>query len=350
MENTSRIIGADALTDFAAKLFVAAGLPPADAALVSKVLVWSNLRGVDSHGVLRIPGYLARVENGISNPMPDLRVITDLTAAALLEADRAFGQVALARAAEIVVGKASTAGIGLCLVRQATHMGAIGYFTLEIAAEGMAGIAINTSRPNMAYPGARIAGLATSPIAISVPGSVHAPLMLDMATATQSMGKIQLARDTGATLGKGWAVDADGNPTTDPNKAVIPTALGGHKGGGLALLFECLTSLIVANPLIAPFLEGAPDGRKHMQNGLLIAIDISKFGDVGTYAREVDRLADAIKALPRAAGTDEILVPGERGDRVLEQRRANGIPLAEGTWKRLEDVATKLGVAMPETV
>ena len=158
------------------------------------------------------------------------------------------------------------------------------------AGGGMAGIAIAVSRPNMAYPGARTAGLATSPIAISVPGAEHAPLMLDMATATQSMGKIQLARDAGSALGEGWAIDADGNPTTDPNKAAIPTPLGGPKGGGLSLMFECLTSLTVGNPLIAPFIEDAPGGRRHMQNGLIIAIDVSKFGDVGDYAREIDRL------------------------------------------------------------
>ena len=114
-------------------------------------------------------------------------------------------------------------------------------------------------------------------------------------------------------------------------------------------MFECLTSLMVANPLIAPFIEGAPDGRRHFQNGLMIAIDISKFGDVGDYAREVDRLADAVKTLPRADGVDEILVPGERGDRVLQERRVNGIPLAEGTWDRLTKVAGPLGVEMPET-
>lgn len=347
MHTPNRIVAENTLTAFARDLFVAAGVPEDHARLIAGVLVWSNLRGVDSHGVLRIPGYLARIDNGISNPDPEIRIATDLPAAAVLDTDGAFGQVALARATEIAIQKAGNAGIGLCLIRHATHMGAIGYFTLEVAAEGMAGIAINTSRPNMAYPGARTAGLATSPIAISVPGAAHAPLMLDMATATQSMGKIQLARDTGTALGEGWAIDADGNPTTDPNKAVIPTALGGHKGGGMALMFECLTSLVVGNPLIAPFLEGAPDGKKHMQNGLIIAIDISKFGDVGTYAREVDRLAEAIKTLPRAEGTDEILVPGERGDRVLERRRAEGIPVPAGTWKRLEEVASKLGVDMP---
>lgn len=347
MKNDSRIVSPDALTTFVKDLFTASGLPSEDAALIARVLVWSNLRGVDSHGVLRIPGYLARVENGINNPTPDMKIVTDLPAAAVLDADRAFGQVALNRAAAIAIEKAAVCGIGLCLIRRATHMGAIGYFTLEIAAEGMAGIAINVSRPNMAYPGARAAGIATSPISISVPGAGHAPLMLDMATATQSMGKIVLARDAGTPLGEGWAIDSDGNPTTDPNKAAIPTALGGHKGGGLSLMFECLTSLMVANPLIAPFIEDAPDGRRHMQNGMMIAIDISKFGDVGEYAREVDRLAAAIKTLPRGDGVDEILVPGERGDRVLEQRRADGIPLPAGTWQRLAEVATPLDVDMP---
>ena len=350
MSGNDRLVLEAALAGFAADLFAGAGAPAADAALIAKALVWANLRGVDSHGVLRIPGYLARIDNGITNPTPDMQVTTDLPAAAVLDADRGFGQVALARATAVAIEKASAAGIGLCLIRRTVHMGAIGYFALEIAAEGMAGIAINVSRPNMAYPGARTAGLATSPIAIAVPGAEHAPLMLDMATATQSMGKIQLARDTGQPLGEGWAVDADGNPTTDPNRAVIPTALGGPKGGGLSLMFECLTSLAVGNPLIAPFLESAPDGRRHMQNGLVIAIDIGQFGDVGDYAREVDRLAEAVKSLPRVNDGEEILVPGERGDGVLEERRRTGIPLPAGTWQRLEAVAAPLGVDMPETL
>ena len=349
MTTPSRIVSEAALTRFATDLFLAKGMPAEDAALVARVLVWSNMRGVESHGVLRIPGYLARVDSGVNNPRPDMQILVDTPAAAVLDADRSFGQIALGRAMALATEKASEAGIGLCLIRRTTHMGAVGYFTLEAAAEGMAGIAVAVSRPNMAYPGARTAGLATSPIAISVPGSRHAPLMLDMATATQSMGKILLARDSGQKLGEGWAVDADGNPTTDPFKASIPTALGGHKGGGLSLLFECLTSLMVGNPLIAPFVEGAPGGRVHSQNGLAIAIDIGRFGDVGTYAREVDRLCEAIKSLPRADGVDEILVPGERGDRILERRRVDGIPLAPGTWSRLEEVATPLGVAMPDS-
>jgi ureidoglycolate dehydrogenase (NAD+) len=338
MDRKNQNVSDVALTAFTTDILTAGGLPREDAAVVAKALVWANLRGVDSHGVLRIPRYLERIENGVCNPTPDMRIVTDLPAAAVLDADGAIGQVGLARATGIAIEKASAAGIGMCLIRHTTHMGAIGYFTLEIAAEGMAGIAFTASRPNMAYPGAKTAGLATSPIAISIPGAEHAPLMLDMATATQSLGKIQLARDTGIPLGEGWAIDSDGNPTTDPDKAKTPTALGGHKGAGLSLMFECLASLTIANPLVAPFLEGAPDGKRHMQNGLLIAIDISKFGDIGDYVREVDRLAEAIKSLPRA------------DDRVLEDRRQSGIPLAAGTWARLENVAQGLGVEMPVTI
>ena len=342
------IVDAAELQAFAMQLFMARGLPQDDAELIAEVLVWANLRGVDSHGVLRIPGYLARVGNGQNNPRPDIRVITDAPSAAVLHADRAFGQVALGRATAIAIAKASNAGIGACFIRETTHMGAIGFFALQAAAAGMAGIVIGASRPNMIYPGARRPGLATSPIAVAVPGAVHAPLMLDMASATASVGKIALARDAGLPLGEGWAVDADGQPTTDASRAAIPTPLGGHKGGGLALMFECLASLVVGNPLIAPFIEGAPDGTRHMQNGLVIAVDIARFGDVEVYAGEVDRLAETLKTLPRAEGVDEILVPGERGDRILEARTESGIPLASGTWKRLREVAEPLGIAMPQ--
>lgn len=347
MEPEARLVSQAALATFVTSLLIGKGLPKQDSKIIADALVWANLRGVDSHGVLRIPGYLARVDSGLNNPKPKMRVVSETGAAAVLEADRAFGQVALSRATNIALEKAELQGIGLCFVRQTTHMGAIGYFSLKISEKGMAGIIFNVSRPNMAYPDTRSAGVATSPITIAVPGSKHAPLMLDMATATQSMGKIQLARDTGDKLGNDWAIDADGNPTTDPLKAKIPTSLGGYKGGGLALMFECLASLAIGNPLIAPFLEGAKNGKIHMQNGVVIAINLSKFGDISVYTREVDRLAAAIKGLPKASGVKEVLVPGERGDAHLLKRQSSGIPIASGTWKRLEAEAKSLQIAMP---
>ncbi len=343
-------VGAEALQDFTTQLFRVRGVPREDAELIAAVLVWANLRGVDSHGVLRIPGYLARIDNQLNNPCP--RIVThDLAeCVGMMDADRAFGQVALREATSFALDRARSRGLALCFIRRTTHMGAIGYFALQAAQAGMAGVVIGASRPNMIYPGARRPGLATSPIAIAVPGGRHQPLLLDMASATASVGKIALARDSGLPLGEGWAVDADGIPTTDASQAAIPTPLGGHKGGGLALMFECLTSLIVANPLLAPAIDGEPGAEKHMQNGLVIAINIAQLGDIGLYGTEIDRLVNALKTLPRADGVDEILVPGERGDRVLSHRQKHGIPLPVGTWSRLRDVADPLGVSMPTSV
>ncbi len=151
-------------------------------------------------------------------------------------------------------------------------------------------------------------------------------------------GKIILARDTGGTLSAGSAIDADGKPTTDPNKAAIPTALGGPKGGGLSLMFECLTSLIVGNPLIAPFIEDAPGGRRHMQNGLMIAIDISKVGDVGNYAREIDRLAAAAALPPRLRNAQPPAASGANISAGRGKRRFTSsvfaTPWARGTGRR----------------
>ncbi len=346
MGRAPRRVAALALERLAAALFVRAGMPESDAQLVADVLVWANLRGVDTHGVLRIPGYLNRVATGEFNPRPEMTVATDLPAAAVLDADRAFGPVGMTRAMDLAIEKARGAGVATVFVRRITHMAAIGRYALRAATADMLGVVIGTSRPNMAYHGARRAGVATSPIAIAVPGMDRPPVMLDMATAIAPMGRIMLARDSGRPLEPGWALDREGAPTTDPFDAVLPMPLGGPKGAGLSLLFECLTGLLVANPLIAPAI-GPRRETAHSQNGLALAIDIASFIEPARYKTELDALIATLKALPRAADHDEILVPGERGDRVLAERRERGVPLPDGTWRRLAAEADRLGVAMP---
>ena len=346
MDAAARRISAEDLEAFIASLFAKAGTSEADARLIAEVLVWANLRGVDSHGALRVPGYLRRIATGEFNPRPNIRVLADLPAAVVIDADRAYGPVGMTRAMDLAIEKARVCGIGAAFVRRVTHMAAIGHYVLRAAAADMLGVVLGTSRPNMAYHGSRAAGVATSPIAIAAPGMDHAPLMLDMATAIASMGKIMLARDSAAALAPGWALDRAGSPTTDPSQAALPMPLGGPKGAGLSLMFECLTSLLVANPLIAPAI-GPEHETGHSQNAMVLAIDIAAFTDPNQYRRDVDTLVAALKALPRAEGHDEILVPGERGDRVLEERRREGIPLPAGTWSRLSEDAARLGVAMP---
>jgi LDH2 family malate/lactate/ureidoglycolate dehydrogenase len=340
-------VGWESLRDFTRDVFIRAGLQPRDAEIEAEVLVWANLRGVDSHGVLRIPWYVELVDKGVINPRPNIQVVKETPAALLVDADHAFGPVVTTWAMRRVMQKAGEVGIGWSLIRNTTHQGAMGYYPLMAAQEGMAGIAIVCSPPNMAPYGAKAAGVQNSPIAICVPGKRHRPLILDMATSIAAAGKLRLARDRGDKIPVGWALDRDGNATTDPHLAVILLPFGGPKGSGLALMFECLSSLMVGNPLLEPALQGRPGARTDHQNSAVVAINIGTFIDVEAYKAHVDAVVDGIKALPPAEGCTEVLVPGEPEYRTHEERVENGIPLPEGTVRNLRKVAERFKVEMP---
>jgi len=341
------LVNSKALWQFVKDVFVEVGLSPKDAEIEADVLVWANLRGVDSHGVQRIPGYVRAAREGYYRVDAQVQVVEETSAMALVEADRAFGPVVTVPAMERAMAKARQVGIGWILIRNTTHQGAMGYYALMAARCDMAGLAFVCNPPNMAPTGARAAGVHNSPIAIAVPGKEHASLILDMATSVAARGRVDVALDKGISIPKGWALDKDGNPTTDPREAAIMCPAGGYKGYGLALMFECLSSLMVGNPLLAPRLlgrEGAPRGA---QNSVVAAIDIGRWTDVDQYKRNIDETAIGIKGLPKAEGVDEIFLPGEPEDRVYQERIENGIPLPAGTVNRLREVAEDLGVAMP---
>jgi LDH2 family malate/lactate/ureidoglycolate dehydrogenase len=337
---------ADALRRFATEVFARTGMPQADAAVVADVLVWANLRGVDTHGVARIPRYVDLIEGGDMNPRPAIAIRTETPASVLIDADRAAGPIAMTQATAEAMRKARDSGIGLALVRATTHTAALGYYTLAAAREGMAAIALAASWPNMAYHGARAAGVSTSPISIAVPGGKQGPVVLDMGTGVVSMGRLNQAKKTGEAIPAGWALDKDGKPTTDSQAAQIPLPMAGPKGSGLALMIECITSLVVSNALLAESLEGTPEGRRHRQNGLVIAIDPARFGDPENFRSEVERLVKALKSLPVDPEAGEILMPGERGRRTFERRSRGGIPIPRAIHDELLALAKRLGVSM----
>jgi LDH2 family malate/lactate/ureidoglycolate dehydrogenase len=344
--NATVTVTAESLRRFVTALFTRVGMSDTHAATVADVLVWADLRGVASHGVTRVPRYVELVAAGDINPRPAMQVRTDTRAAVLLDADRAAGPVAMTDGMRRAIEKARSAGVGLALVRATTHTAALGYYTLMAAREGVAALALSCSWPNMAYHGSRVAGVSTNPISIAVPGGDRGPVVLDMATGVVALGKLVQARKTGTPLAPGWALDAHGNPTTDPAAAHIPLPLGGPKGAGLSLMIELITSLVVSNPLVAETLEDTALGQRHRQNGFALAVDIARFCDLPTYRREVDRVVAALKRLPRADGAVDILVPGERGARTLAQRERDGIPLPRATVDELAALATRLGVPM----
>lgn len=340
-------LSADELRGFIARIFVSVGFSEADAGTLAEVLTWANLRGIDSHGALRIPTYLGFVEKGDMNPAAQPRVLFDLPAAFMIDADRAAGPVAMLVATDRAVAKAKTAGIGLALVRRTTHTGPIGYYALRAAEAGMAGIVMSSSTPNMAYHGASRAAVANSPLAIGVPCADRPPLVLDMATSVAASGKLKQAQDTGSSIPEGWALTKQGTPATDPAEAAVLLPLGGAKGSGLALMIECLTGVMTANPLLEGILSGR-EPKRHKQNAMVIAMNIAAFTTVGEFAHAASALAGALKALPKAPHVDEILMPGERGAATEVKRLRDGIPLARGTWKKLEDVARNKGVTLPK--
>ncbi len=334
----------DRLRTLAGEIFVRAGMAAEQARLVADVLVWADLRAMGSHGVMRVPRYVELMRKGDMNARPQMKVVAETAASATLDADRAAGPVAMMRATGLAMAKARDAGIGLALARSTTHTAALGYYTQHGARDGMAMIAISASGPNMAYHGARAAGVSTAPLSIAVPGGDE-PLALDMGSGVVSLGRLMQARRTGESLAPGLALDRDGNPTTDPRAAAIPLPLGGAKGSGLALMIECLASLLSGNPILSEALEGTPAGRRHTQNGLVIAIDVAKFAPLRSFAGEVKRLEKNLKALPARADA-EILMPGERGSRNAA-KRSKDVAIAPAVLEELGALANSLGVEVP---
>lgn len=334
----------EALRTLARDIFTAAGMAGEQASLVADVLVWADLRGMGSHGVLRVPRYVELMRKGDLNVRPQMRVLGETAATALLDADRAAGPVAMMRAAELAIAKARDAGIGLALARSTTHTAALGYYTQHGARAGLAMIAVSASGPNMAYHGARAAGVSTAPLSIAVPGDAE-PLALDMGSGVVSLGKLMQARRSGEPLAAGLALDRNGAPSTDARAAAIPLPLGGAKGSGLALMIECLASLLSGSPILAEALEGTPAGRRHTQNGFVIAIDVARFVALPLFRREVERLTKNLKSLP-AQPDAEILMPGERGSRNAAKRRSD-VPIAPALLEELRALANSLGVEVP---
>ena len=271
------------------------------------------------------------VESGIIDPAAEPSFVRRDGAVSVLEARRAPGATAMIAAMDAAIERAVQFGVGWCSARGITHAGAVGFYALEAARRGCIGIVLTASVPLMAYHGARASGVSTNPIAIAVP-STGDPVLLDMSTSTVALGKIMAARDAGTAIPDDWGLDRDGRPTTDPAAVATLTPLGGPKGSGLSLMIEIIASLLIANPVIAPALEGMKSAG---MNGMALAMRVGAVGDLDPFRLEVDRLAAAVRGLPRAAGVEAILMPGERGFATAAKRRHDGIPLSIGTVKRL---------------
>ncbi len=339
-------ISAEQMSAFMIALFKAKGMPQASAATLAEVLVWADLRGVSSHGVARLAMYLRTMGEGQMDPAAIPVIDSRAGALFVVQGNRCAGPVAMKLALEEAATRARAFGVAMAVISGTTHTGAIGRYAHAAAEQGFAGVMFNSGPPNMAYHGARVKSLATSPMAIGVP-SMEGPLVLDMATATIANGRLQQAVRTGEPIPPGCALTKDGAPTTNAAEAEILLPLGGPKGSGMSFMFECLTGVLAANPILAGMI--GPGGKaRHVHNAMLILIDIAAMRPLDDFKRDMSELGAVVRALPRLDPDVAIMLPGERGAQTFERRSREGIPLSQKTLAGLLDLAEKAGVAPPQ--
>jgi ureidoglycolate dehydrogenase (NAD+) len=338
-------VNAIELEAFAKALLVAGGYAPDHAARAAEVLVWANLRGADSHGVLRIPRYLAMIKAGKIAPKATPEITQKSSATAVLDAKRAPGPSAMSDAMQTGLELAHEFGIGCCVTRDISHAGAVGFYAQQASARNMVGVVMTASGPLMAYHGAAKSALSTNPLSIAVPTGGD-PILLDMSTSAVALGKVMHAKEAGSPIPEGWGLDDAGQATQDPHAVATLLPMSGPKGSGLSLMIEILCSVLANNPAIAPALEGTGNA----MNGMAIAIDISRFCEPTAFSAHVRHLSGLLHELPKAQGTNTILLPGERGFACARERQANGIPLASGTLSKLSALAAELGVGLPASM
>ncbi len=346
------LVSHNSLEPFVVALLQAVGVRAADAGLVARHLVDASLCGHDSHGVRRVPQYVAAVRSGEVDVHAIPRVVHETTGCTIVDGARGFGQVSAARAVDIVVEKARAGGIAAATVRNCYHTGRIGSYTETIAAAGMAGIALVNAGgggQSVAPFGGSDRRLATNPISIAVPGDTF-PLVLDMATSVAPEGKIRALAQQGRPTPDGWLIDAQGRPTNDaaefyhsPAGAILPLGgAAGHKGFGLALMVDVLAGALSGAGCCSADDVEARDGM------LLIAVDVAQFGGLDRFRTHVGELIAHVKSSSLVPGFAEIIVPGELEHRRRNERLSGGIDIDAAAWNELVALGDELTVPTPE--
>ncbi|MSS72123.1 MAG: Ldh family oxidoreductase [Candidatus Latescibacteria bacterium] len=334
------LVDAEDLRAFSSELFQRCGVPGTDADLAARMLVESDLRGVHSHGTRAQPGYLHRLKTGAARPVPDIRIITEGPAYAIMEGDEGLGQVVAHRAMSIAIDKARGAGIATVSARNSNHYGAAAYYAMMAAREGMIGFA-TTNGPgvNMAPFGGAAPVVGNSPLAYAIPAGEEPPIVLDMATGWVAAGRIGVARMRGEKIPVGWGMTKDGEDTDDPAEASIVLPMG-PKGYGLAIIMD-----ILSGPLSGGLASCHKPGRPNPDQGHLFwALDVARFTPLDAFRAEIDRQIRTIRATKPRRGFDRVYLPGEIEWIKHQERLKTGIPLHRIHLGELEQAAGELGV------
>lgn len=337
---------AGALVRAVAECFVAAGIQPADAAVVAEDLVAADLEGVASHGAMLVPMYIERIKSGSVSKLSRGDVVSDQDASVVIDAGHALGQLTARQAVEIAVERASKFGMATVAVRNAFHFGTAGRYARMLADEGCVGMVMSNTRPLMPVTGGAEPLVGNNPLAIAVPSAGDFAPEVDMAMSAAAMGKIRNAAAAGQSIPEGWAADRDGAPTTDPKAAIegmlLPAA--GPKGFGLAFIIDLLSGGLSGGAMGADVrpLYGKLDDPYQCSN-VFIAINVGHFVPRSDFEQRAKAEQDRVSASRRAPGVDRVYAPGEFAYAARE--RAGGrVKLSAAAYNSLIEAGTALGL------
>jgi LDH2 family malate/lactate/ureidoglycolate dehydrogenase len=345
MASTIRI-DPDQLRRFATAVYAVAGMAEAEASLCADTLVQADLWGHQSHGVMRLSWYAARLKAGVCDPRAKPEVVIDAGGLALIDGHDGMGQMVAAKATQDAIRRAKAHGIAAIGVRNSNHFGTALYFTLMAAREGCVAFLSTNASPAMAPWGGRKKTVGTNPWSWACPAGSHAPMVLDIANTGVARGKVYLAKQKGQKIPEGWAINAAGAPTTDPAEAIegIILPMAQHKGYAIALMMDMLSGVLTGSGYGSEVAGPYQVERRSHAGHLMIALNIEAMQPLTEFNARMDSLIAQIKSVPLAQGFEEVFYPGEIEARNDARNRQEGLLLPDDTLHDLRQVADGYGL------
>lgn len=335
------------LVEWATQVLKKVSMPESDAKTTATILVKADLRGIETHGLSRLPIYVKRIQKGGINPKPNFKILKETQTTTLIDADGAMGQVAGKFAMSKAIEKAKDTSVGISSVRNGNHFGIVAHYLEMAINNNMFGLATTNTSPLLAPFGGRKAILGTNPIAFGFPGGKFYPVILDMASSVTSRGRIKLAQLNNEKIPLTWAVDERGIPTDDPNEALKGALLpfGAHKGYGLAVIGDILSSVISGAGYLTHTGELYKEPEKPQNLGFfMMAVKLEAFIDIDEFSQKITDFIKTIKESPKAEGTKEIFMPGEIEYIRESENKELGVPLGENIIRELKELGDSIGV------
>ena len=343
-----RRVTADRLEQAAAAIFAACRMNADDARLLAGTLVHADLRGIHSHGVLRVPDYVKKLTQDGVDPAGRPAIVRETGGTLVVDGANAMGQIAMAFAMDETIARAMTQGIAMAAVGHSNHCGAMDFWAMRALPHGMIGIAATHALPTMAPWGGLDKIVGMNPLAVAVPTGAEPPLVLDIAFGATAHGKMRVYHQKGLSIPEGWAYDEHGEPTTDAAAALagLIAPSGGHKGIGLAVMTGVLSTLLSGAGYgleSGNMVDGAYVGR---DGQFCMAIRVDAFQPLPLFRERADKVSREIRAGRRRAGVDRLYPPGLLEAEFQQRYALEGIPLNEETLSGIEQAAARLGCAI----